>query len=188
MLKNDITAIEEQFNKDCTIIELRFEYPNYTGTEKYAIVTELSQTEIELLYSEQIQKYVPYLILSEDYLKIRNDFLLNEDKAVKRIKNKHDAYGYEDGEMEQYHSELALQDFSDSLIDNIYLRELLEMLPEQQYRRIFQYCFEGRGLAEIAETEGVSHQSISKSIRAGLKLMKNFQLRGCKTPPPIPNK
>ena len=188
MLKNDITAIEEQFNQECTVIELKYEYPGYTGTEKYAIVTELSQAEIELFYSEQIRKYTPYLILSEEFLKIRNDYLLNEDKTVKRIKNKHDAYGYEDGEMEQYHSELALQDFSNSLIENIYLRELMGMLPEQQYRRIFQYYFEGRGLAEIAETEGVSHQSISKSIRAGLKLMKKISIEGLQNPPPIPNK
>ena len=183
MLKNDITAIEEQFNQECTVIELKYEYPGYTGTEKYAIVTELSQAEIEFLYSEQIQKYVPYLILNEEFLKIRNDFLLNEDKAVKRIKNKHDAYGYEEGEMEQYHSELALQDFSDSLIENIYLRELMGMLPEQQYRRIFQYYFEGRGLAEIAENEGVSHQSISKSIRAGLKFMKKISIEGLQNTP-----
>lgn len=37
MLKNDISAIEEQFNQECTVIELKYEYPGYTGIEKYAI-------------------------------------------------------------------------------------------------------------------------------------------------------
>ena len=36
MLKNDISAIEEQFNQECTVIELKYEYPGYTGIEKYA--------------------------------------------------------------------------------------------------------------------------------------------------------
>ena len=35
-----ILALEEQFKKDCTIIDLKYEYPNYTGQERYAIVSE----------------------------------------------------------------------------------------------------------------------------------------------------
>lgn len=28
------SALDEQFNKDCKVIEMNYEYPNYTGIEK----------------------------------------------------------------------------------------------------------------------------------------------------------
>lgn len=63
MLKNDISAIEEQFNQECTVIELKYEYPGYTGIEKYAIVSSLSQKEIETRFPEQARSYSPFLVL-----------------------------------------------------------------------------------------------------------------------------
>lgn len=52
MSNNIILSHEEQFSKDCTIIDLKYEYPNYTGQERYAIVSELTQVEIEANYTE----------------------------------------------------------------------------------------------------------------------------------------
>lgn len=47
-MTNEYTpALEEQFNKDCTVINLKYEYPGFTGTEQYAIMTDLSAKELE---------------------------------------------------------------------------------------------------------------------------------------------
>lgn len=178
-MKNiDTSAIEEQFKKDCTVIELKYEYPNYTGTERFAIVSELSQATIETKYTEQLRELTPYIFLDIGFLSVRKDFIQNEDKARKRMAEKHDAFGYDD-EMELYHNELAEQDFSIDYINDCYLKGLLKKLPEQQFRRIYQYYLYGYSIVEIAEKEGVSHQSISKSIKAGLKYLKKICDRGC---------
>lgn len=41
----DIDALTEDFKAHCKIIKLGYEYPGYTGTEKYAIVTDLGYAQ-----------------------------------------------------------------------------------------------------------------------------------------------
>ena len=41
-----IKALAEEFKVECKVIKLGYEYPGYTGTEKYAIVTDLSYAQI----------------------------------------------------------------------------------------------------------------------------------------------
>lgn len=35
MEKNNISALEEQFIQECKLINLNYEYPGYTGEEKW---------------------------------------------------------------------------------------------------------------------------------------------------------
>ena len=42
----DIDALTEDFKAHCKIIKLGYEYPGYTGIEKYAIVTDLSYAQM----------------------------------------------------------------------------------------------------------------------------------------------
>ena len=46
MAKLTLEVQEELFAKDCKLINLRYEYKGYTGTEKWAIVTELAEEEL----------------------------------------------------------------------------------------------------------------------------------------------
>ena len=48
----DIDALTEDFKVHCKVIKLGYEYPGYTGTEKYAIVTDLS-------YAQIMERYAP---------------------------------------------------------------------------------------------------------------------------------
>ena len=43
----NIEALAEEFKVECKVIKLGYEYPGYTGTEKYAIVTDLSDVSIK---------------------------------------------------------------------------------------------------------------------------------------------
>ena len=47
-----IKALAEEFKVECKVIKLGYEYPGYTGTEKYAIVTDLS-------YAQIMERYAP---------------------------------------------------------------------------------------------------------------------------------
>ena len=50
MKKLTVNEQEELFAQDCKLINLRYEYSGFTGTEKWAIITELSE---EALRSEE---------------------------------------------------------------------------------------------------------------------------------------
>ena len=53
MAKLTLEVQEELFAKDCKLINLRYEYKGYTGTEKWAIVTELAEEELLVKYGQR---------------------------------------------------------------------------------------------------------------------------------------
>ena len=50
MTKLTLEQQELLFANDCKLINLRYEYHGYTGTEKWAIVTELAEEELWVKY------------------------------------------------------------------------------------------------------------------------------------------
>ena len=47
-----LSALDEQFKYDCKVINLSYEYPGYTGEEKWAIITDLTEEELSKKYEE----------------------------------------------------------------------------------------------------------------------------------------
>ena len=60
MTKLTLEQQELLFANDCKLINLRYEYHGYTGTEKWAIVTELAEEELWVKYPDVIRRYTPY--------------------------------------------------------------------------------------------------------------------------------
>ena len=117
MLKNDISAIEEQFNQECTVIELKYEYPGYTGIEKYAIVSSLSQKEIETRFPEQARSYSPFLVLDISFLDVRRDYRNNNKKYEMRSIRSESVFGFNDSDTETHHKEIYVPDFVEQWIN-----------------------------------------------------------------------
>lgn len=67
MEKNNISALEEQFIQECKLINLNYEYPGYTGEEKWAIISDLTEEDIMRKYAELIQPYSPFLLLNSSF-------------------------------------------------------------------------------------------------------------------------
>ena len=59
-----ISALDEQFNKDCKVISTNSEYPSYTGIEKWIIITDLTEEELNSKYSEQVNPLRPFIIVA----------------------------------------------------------------------------------------------------------------------------
>ena len=55
MTKLTLEQQELLFANDCKLINLRYEYHGYTGTEKWAIVTELAEEELWVKYPDVIR-------------------------------------------------------------------------------------------------------------------------------------
>lgn len=55
---------EELFARDCKLMNLKYEYDGYTGTEKWAVITELTEEELWDKYPDIISRYTPFVLLS----------------------------------------------------------------------------------------------------------------------------
>ena len=61
---NKLNNQEELFAKDCKLMNLKYEYDGYNGTEKWAVVTELTEEELWDKYPDIISRYTPFVLLS----------------------------------------------------------------------------------------------------------------------------
>ena len=173
----DIDTLTEDFKAHCKVIKLGYEYPGYTGFEKYAIVTDLSYAQIMERYAPVAEHYCPFLLLSKAAGEIIADFKRNEDKFSKRMQ-KDDNYGFEDGVTEQYHDEAFTVDFTEVLFQNDtqeqFLRVAFSLLSALQKKRVIAHLFNGRSFTQIARSEGKDRKTIYESYTSALKKMKKF--------------
>ena len=101
-----ISALDEQFKKDCKVINLKYEYPGYTGIEQWAIITDLSEEDLCTKYAEQIAPFRPYILLSASFGVVRDDYRRNEKKHQMRATRNIDAFHYDDELTTSFHHEL----------------------------------------------------------------------------------
>ena len=76
----NLDALTEAFKADCKVIRLKYEYPGYTGTEKYAIISDLSYEQIVEKHAPVVKPYIPFLLLSKAAGEVIAEFKRNEDK------------------------------------------------------------------------------------------------------------
>lgn len=191
-MKNTYTATqqEEHFAKNCKLINLKYEYTGYTGQEKWAIITELSEEELQKKYPDIISRYTPFVLLSMAQGVVIEDARRNDDKYEKRAKRTFDVYGYEDDMTEQFHKEL-LTFFKDPFEkaeserlaeekerlrqeESKKVRLTLNLLKPKQRDRLIKVVLLGMSSRKIAKEEGVNYSVVDKSIAAAKKNFKRI--------------
>ena len=190
MTKLTLTKQEELFAKDCKLINLRYEYTNYTGKEKWAVVTELTEKELRKKYPDIIKRYTPFVLLSMAQGEVINEADRNDDKYEKRAKRTLDVYGYEDDISEQFHREL-ITPFADPFeqaeeerleiereqlrrMEIAKVRKVLAMMKPIQKERLCKVVLLGLSSRKIAQEEGVNYSAVDKSIAAAIKNFKKY--------------
>lgn len=190
MTKLTLTEQEELFAKDCKLINLRYEYTNYTGKEKWAVVTELTEKELRKKYPDIIKRYTPFVLLSMAQGEVINEADRNDDKYEKRAKRTLDVCGYEDDISEQFHREL-ITPFADPFeqaeeehleiekeqlrrMEIAKVRKVLEMMKPIQKERLCKVVLMGLSSRKIAQEEGVNYSAVDKSIAAAIKNFKKY--------------
>lgn len=192
MTKLTLTEQEELFAKDCKLINLRYEYTNYTGKEKWAVVTELTEKELRDKYPDIIKRYTPFVLLSVAQGKVITEYQNYEARERMRNLRFGHAFDINDGEFEEHHAEIAIDD---DIIEKISMqeesqkiREAIDTLTEIQKKRVIAYFFEGKSSREIAVSEGVNYSKVEKSINLALKKLKIVLLEGVQIGSPSSNK
>lgn len=190
MTKLTLTEQEELFARDCKLINLKYEYTNYTGKEKWAVVTELTEKELRKKYPDIIKRYTPFVLLSMAQGEVINEADRNDDKYEKRAKRTLDVYGYEDDISEQFHREL-ITPFADPFeqaeeerleiereqlrrMEIAKVRKVLAMMKPIQKERLCKVVLLGLSSRKIAQEEGVNYSAVDKSIAAAIKNFKKY--------------
>lgn len=169
-----------RFREECKVIDLKYEYCGYTGEERYAIVSELSEEELKEKYPEIIRKYIPFVLLSVAQGAVIDDFNRNEKKHQMRRTRCGEAFGYEEGITETVHSEVFMEDYLEVIAQREtreeeirLLNQALSALPVKQRDRVIKFYHNITARA-IAEEEGVHHSAVDKSIRKAIESMKKW--------------
>lgn len=180
MSNNFISALEEQFNKDCKVINIRYEYEGYSGTERYIIASCLTEKEIWNKYPKQAKLYAPFVKVDLSFIEVRQKYLNNEDKFCKRAKRTQDIFNFDDTAA-VFHKELLVNDFVLESINEEKEWELLstlykafDTLTEKQKSRVVKYYVKDKTLRDIAEEENVKYQTINESLEEAIKKLKKF--------------
>lgn len=171
-----LTINEKQFKKDCKIINLNYEYPGYTGHEKWGIITELTEAEITCKYPQQLKKHSPYIILSASYGHVIESYVRNENKYHMRIVRKHINFDYSEL-VEEHHPEIAsntLENEFQKKEESLLLYKSLSTLSPLQRKRIIKHFYEGISLNQIAIEEDKSYSTIYESYESAIKKLRNI--------------
>lgn len=162
-----------KLNREYFPVDLKFQYTEYSGKEKWFIITDLTEEELRTKYPE-IKKYEPFRLLSKEIGEPILESIRNNSKFDKRDKKYNEYYGYVDKETEIDHEEPCSNSFEDSFICNEMLKEAFAQLPTIQRRRFTLYIVYGYSATEIAKMEGVSRCAALSSIAAAKTNIQNF--------------
>lgn len=165
----------EKFNKECKVIDFNQEYEGYyTGKEKYAIATDLTDDELNEKYSEIISGLKPYMLCSKDFGEAIGDFQKNESKYEKRYSRSYSLSA--DSEEIEKHPEFWAQDVLDKVTeyDTKKIEEALKSLSDFQKKTIILRIIEEKTYCEIAEELGKSTTTIAIAFYRGIKNIRKF--------------
>lgn len=168
---------DEQFKLECKIINLKHEYEGYKDDIQWAIITELTEEELNQKYSEEIKPYIPFIRLSVSQGEVFEEGARYENKYRMREMRTGHIFNVTDDDFEHYHPELIINDTEDKIIRRDEAEKLqvaLSTLLENQKNRVYKYFFCQMSYTEIARDEDVDISSVRKTIEKAIKKLKKF--------------
>ena len=72
------------FKEKCKVINLKYEYGKFSGKERYAIITDLTEDELNSLFPNEIKRYKPFIILTREMGSVMKEHVFNEKKHAMR--------------------------------------------------------------------------------------------------------
>ena len=172
------TDIKKSFKQECKVINLELEYEGYIGNERYAIITDLSEEELNSRYAAEIERYKPFVILTRAMGLAMKEHEHDEKKHAMR-----EARGELrincDSDDEAMFSALAEEDdqlvreaIKEAFLESLRITELsskaLKTLTPLQQRYLIQHYVFNKGYREIAREEGKNVDTIWSNCMSAL--------------------
>ena len=54
------------FRTDCRLVNMKQEYPGYTGKAKWMLVSSLPESEVMERYAEELRPYMPFIYVTRE--------------------------------------------------------------------------------------------------------------------------
>ena len=125
------------FKTACRLVSMKHEYPGYTGLEKWLLVSSLSEAEVMERFADEVKPYTPFIYMSRESFSPIAESQNNQRKHEIRSAKYRDAYAYEDGLTEVFHSERLYDPLSEHT-SRMFLHEILDQLTPTQRERIWK--------------------------------------------------
>lgn len=125
-------------NEYYSVIDLTVEYDNWSGQEKYAVISDLAQEYIEEMFASELSEYKPYIYMANAFLDIRRDFRNNNKKSEMRSIRSESLFSFEDSDTETHHTEISVPDFVEQWIENYELKEAIKQLTDKERERLIE--------------------------------------------------
>ena len=151
-------------------------YQGFVGSEKWIIVTELTETELIAKYDDIAVQYQPWILITIEQYSVMVDWKRNEEKHRRRSYTNTFSYGIDDSYIEKILKEDAL---TDTLEDELFAdREgsldcLKKLTPRQRQRIVDHFLYELPYRA-IAEKEDITYHAVADSVKYGVKKMREY--------------
>lgn len=176
-----LSIVKNNPSKEFKVIDLTIEYAGATafvGTERYAIVTDLSEEDLTSSFGQQLEPYKPYVIISREMYRVMQETHRNDSRERWREMFCHDSFAFDMEKLPiDWEADPAL--ICESLQTVEYILAKMMELPEHQGLRLYDRYIIGYSLQEIAHKEGVSKGSVRKSVQKGkLKIHRIFEELG----------
>ena len=159
------------FSEVCKVINLKNEYngaTSYVGSELFAIVTDLTEAELESAFQQDLNQYRPFVIITPAMYEVIAESNRNDEREQKRAYRYHDAFAIDDERAPvDPSSDPATLAESDDTYNHI-INEMMN-LPGRQGQRMYQHYVLGLSVDEIAVSEGVTAASVYESLSRAKK-------------------
>ena len=172
-VRNNSTS---KFQDVCRVVNMKHEYPGYTGEIKWIIVSDLSEAQLNDLYPKEMKEHSPYIYMTRLEFRPIVESHSNDRKHEMRMANSYDAYSYEDGTFESFHPELVVHPFDGMDYEELHIA--IKKIPSPHQERLIKKFFYGMTIIQIADEEGTTKQAVSKSINKSLALLKKYLQNG----------
>lgn len=153
--------------KDYVILNIEKEYPGYTGTEKWMIITDLTEDQFSKQYPKEYKRWKKAVIVSsaigDEIIRFKN----NEKKNYTRDRVKH--VDIDDEEALEVEDMSAAASFT-----KVWIRDALSTLPETQRRRVYMFYVLGMTVDDIVNKEKASRASVRQSLERGIANLREY--------------
>ena len=158
------------FKQECKIINLAIEYIGYTGDITYAVITDLTEEELNSKYKEELAGYRPFIILSRAMGLVIREQQRNEEKYKKRTARH--TVDYEavfhllSVDDEQTRRDIELYEATRKEMIMEAGRKAMMSLTPLQRRYIIRFYIDGAELKEIANETGTRQDTVWENLEA----------------------
>ena len=157
---------EEEFK----VFNLAFEYDGYSGDEKFALATDLTEEELRSKYGDEIVAFEPFVSLTREMGLIMTEQHKNNQKFRKRASRGQEVF-VEDIDDEFYSSESAQAKNNIEIRDDLIIAAI-NKLSSKSRERIIKKFYLGKTAKEIASESGFDSSTVAKDIHKSLKTLE----------------